>query len=406
MSGRAWSDCGPPSGALDGVRVLDLSRILAGPYLTMMLGDLGADVVKVEPPGGDDTRTWGPPFHEGTTTYFLSVNRNKRSWSLDLTDVTQRAELLSLATTADIVVENFRPGVAERLGVGYEQLRELNPALVYCSINAFGNAPQARSLPGYDLLVQAVGGLMSVTGSTESGPTKTGVAVVDVLAGTHACAGVLAALRHAERTGEGQRVEVTLLQTVLSSLVNQGSAYLCTGHVPEAMGNAHPSLAPYETYAAADGSLVIAVGNDRQFAVLTTVLGAPELAQDPRFGTNPSRVEHRSELRVELEGRLGVLTVREACRVLTASGVPAGPVNDLAGAFELAEELGLRPVVDVGTSQHAVPVATSPLSLSATPVSYRRPPPSQGAVHQPRALRWDCGADPADRPATSSGPTA
>jgi len=246
----------------------------------MMLGDLGAEVVKVEPPGGDETRTWGPPFHEGTTTYFLSVNRNKRSCSLDLTDVEQRAALLSLATTADIVVENFRPGVAERLGVGCEQLRELNPALVYCSISAFGNAPQARSLPGYDLLVQAVGGLMSVTGSTESGPTKTGVAVVDVLAGTHACAGVLSALRHAECTGTGQRVEVSLLQTLFSSLVNQRSAYLCTGQVPEPMGNAHPSLAPYETYAAADGSLGLAVGNDRQFAALTTALGAPDWVLD------------------------------------------------------------------------------------------------------------------------------
>lgn len=383
MSGPAWSDGGPPSGALDGVRVLDLSRILAGPYLTMMLGDLGAEVVKVEPPGGDDTRTWGPPFHEGTTTYFLSVNRNKRSWSLDLTDVEQRAELLSLATTADIVVENFRPGVAERLGVGYEQLRELNPALVYCSISAFGNAPQARSLPGYDLLLQAVGGLMSVTGSTESGPTKTGVAVVDVLAGTHACAGVLAALRHAERTGEGQRVEVSLLQTVLSSLVNQGSAYLCTGQVPEPMGNAHPSLAPYETYAAADGSLALAVGNDRQFAVLTTVLGAPELAQDPRFATNPARVAHRSELRVELEGRLARWADRPrglpgADRLRCSRGPGERPGRSLRagrGAGPVpSRRRGDDAACDPGRSQPAVYVRDTRLLPSTSTVPGRPPP--------------------------------
>jgi crotonobetainyl-CoA:carnitine CoA-transferase CaiB-like acyl-CoA transferase len=376
-----------PAGALAGVTVVDLSRVLAGPYLTMLLGDLGADVIKVERPQGDDTRSWGPPFHEGEATYFLSVNRNKRTHVADLTDPDARAEVLELAAGADVVVENFRPGVAERLGVGYDDVRARNPGVVYCSINAFGAAPQARDLPGYDLLVQAVGGLMGVTGSDDSGPMKAGVAVVDVLAGLHACVGVLAALRHRERTGVGQRVDVSLLGTVLASLVNHSSAYLCTGDVPRRMGNAHPSLAPYETYPAADGDLVIAVGNDKQFGALMDHLGAPEIAHDPRFATNPSRVRNRAELGRVLTALLGTRQVRDLVPGLLAAGVPAGAVNDLAAAFAHAEELGLSPRVDLdgspdggpdggldGGGRH-VPVVASPIELSATPVTYRLPPP-------------------------------
>jgi crotonobetainyl-CoA:carnitine CoA-transferase CaiB-like acyl-CoA transferase len=372
-----------PAGALAGVTVVDLSRVLAGPYLTMLLGDLGADVIKIERPQGDDTRSWGPPFHEGEATYFLSVNRNKRTHVADLTDPDARAEVLELAAGADVVVENFRPGVAERLGVGYDDVRARNPGVVYCSINAFGAAPQARDLPGYDLLVQAVGGLMGVTGSDDSGPMKAGVAVVDVLAGLHACVGVLAALRHRERTGVGQRVDVSLLGTVLASLVNHSSAYLCTGDVPRRMGNAHPSLAPYETYPAADGDLVIAVGNDKQFGALMDHLGAPEIAHDPRFATNPSRVRNRAELRRVLAALLGTRHVADLVPGLLAAGVPAGAVNDLAGAFAHAEQLGLSPRVDLdagpdgdpdGGGRH-VPVVASPIELSATPVTYRLPPP-------------------------------
>lgn len=366
-------------GALAGVRVLDLSRVLAGPYLTMMLGDLGAEVIKVERPDGDDTRAWGPPFHDGEATYFLSVNRNKRSVVADLATANDRQAVLELAATAHVVVENFRPGVADRLGVGYEVVRKLNPAVVYCSINAFGDAAQAHALPGYDLLVQAVGGLMSVTGSPESGPMKAGVAVVDVLAGLHACVGVLAALRHADRTGEGQRVNVSLLGTVLASMVNQSSAFLCTGDVPGLLGNAHPSLAPYGTYKAADGEVVIAVGNDGQFRALSQALGRAELALDARFISNALRVEHREELREELEELLADMTVEAASSRLLRASVPAGPVNDLAGAFRYANDVGMHAVVDIGGPEGSVLSPASPIGLSRTPVSYRQRPPRLGS---------------------------
>lgn len=362
-------------GALGGVRVLDLSRVLAGPYLTMLLGDLGADVIKVERPEGDDTRGWGPPHFEGEATYFLAVNRNKRTVVADLGQQRDREAVLRLAQQADVVVENFRPGVAERLGVGYADIRAVAPAVVYCSISAFGDAPQARALPGYDLLVQAVGGMMSVTGTQESGPTKAGVAVVDVLAGLHASSGVLAALRHAERTGEGQHVQVSLLGTALASLVNQSSAYLLTGEVPQRMGNAHPSLAPYETFRCEDGDIVLAVGNDRQFRDLASALDAPHLLADERFATNTQRVTHRQELKAALELAMARECVDDLVALLLAAGVPAGAVNDLAGAFDQAEELGLRPVAEVGDGQRSVRTTASPLRLSATPVSYRTPPP-------------------------------
>lgn len=364
-----------PGGALAGVRVLDLSRVLAGPYLTMLLGDLGAEVIKVERPEGDDTRGWGPPHFEGEATYFLAVNRNKRTLIADLAVERDRENVLRLAQQADVVVENFRPGVADRLGVGYADISALAPAVVYCSISAFGDAPQARALPGYDLLVQAVGGMMSVTGTQESGPTKAGVAVVDVLAGLHASSGVLAALRHAERTGEGQHVQVSLLGTALASLVNQSSAYLLTGDVPQRMGNAHPSLAPYETFRCADGEIVLAVGNDRQFRDLALALSAPHLASDERFATNTQRVAHRQELTVALEQAMARDSPDELVARLLAAGVPAGAVNDLAGAFDQARELGLEPVAEVGDAHRSVRTTASPLRMSATPVTYRTLPP-------------------------------
>jgi crotonobetainyl-CoA:carnitine CoA-transferase CaiB-like acyl-CoA transferase len=273
------------------------------------------------------------------------------------------------------LVENFRPGVADRLGVGYADIRALAPAAVYCSISAFGDAPQARALPGYDLLVQAVGGMMSVTGTQESGPTKAGVAVVDVLAGLHASSGVLAALWHAERTGQGQHVQVSLLGTALASLVNQSSAYLLTGQVPQRMGNAHPSLAPYETFRCGDGEIVLAVGNDRQFRDLAVALSAPELAADQRFATNTQRVSHRRELTAALEQAMSRHAVDDLVARLLAAGVPAGAVNDLAGAFEQAQELGLEPVAEVGDAERSVRTTASPLRMSATPVTYRTPPP-------------------------------
>src|SRR5579862_4522789 len=310
--------------ALPELRVLDFSRVLAGPFATMMLGDLGATVTKVERPGiGDETRSWGPPFDaNGTATYFQSVNRNKRSVALDLGDEADLKRALGLAREADVVVENFRPGVMERLGLGYEQLRSDHPELIFCSITGFGSGAGA-GLPGYDLLVQALGGLMSITGEADGEPQKVGVALVDVLAGLFATVGILAALRHRDATGEGQRVEVDLLSALLAGLVNQGSAFTIAGVVPGRLGNAHPSISPYELYATGDGDLVIAVGNDRQFGALCEVLGAPELAVDERFVSNGDRVHNREALRAELRERLRERPASRWASELTAVRVPA-----------------------------------------------------------------------------------
>ncbi|MEU7900715.1 CoA transferase [Nonomuraea sp. NPDC049152] len=358
------------SGALSGLLVADFSRVLAGPYATMLLGDLGADVVKVErPEGGDDTRAWGPPYADGQATYFLGVNRNKRSIALDLRDPDDLEVARALVARADVLVENFKPGTMERLGLGYEAVRELNPALVYCSVTGFGPGKGA-DLPGYDLVVQAVGGLMSVTGEPEGQGTKTGVALVDVITGLHAAFGVLAALRHRDRTGQGQRVEVSLLTSLLSALANHASAYAAAGVVPRAMGNRHPSIVPYEVFEAADRPIVIAAGNDRQFRALCATLGRDDLAADARYATNAARVEARDVLVPELSSALAARTADEWFAALTAAGVPCGPINDVAGAFELASSLGFEPVVDGQVA--------NPVGLGATPASYRLAPPALG----------------------------
>ncbi|MGP0049127.1 MAG: CaiB/BaiF CoA transferase family protein, partial [Solirubrobacteraceae bacterium] len=280
--------------ALRGLRILDFSRVLAGPFATMMLADLGADVTKVERPVvGDETRSWGPPHdHAGRATYFQAVNRNKHSIALDLAATQGRDRALELVRDADVVVENFRPGVMDRLGLGYDALSATDPGIIYCSITGFG-AGRGAQLPGYDLLVQALGGLMSITGEPAGEPQKVGVALVDVLAGLFATVGILAALRHREATGEGQRVDVDLLSSLLGALVNQASGYTIAGIIPGRLGNAHPSISPYELYETGDGDLVLAVGNDRQFAALCEVLGVPELAADARFLTNGDRVTNR-----------------------------------------------------------------------------------------------------------------
>jgi crotonobetainyl-CoA:carnitine CoA-transferase CaiB-like acyl-CoA transferase len=363
--------------ALDNLKILDFSRVLAGPFATMMLADLGATVTKVERPGvGDDTRAWGPPFDaDGVSTYFDAVNRNKDVVVLDLGAPADRARARALALEADVVVENFRPGVMDGLGLSDAQLRPEHPALVTCSITGFG-AGAGAELPGYDLLIQALGGLMSVTGMAEGQPQKVGVALVDVLAGLFATVGILAALRHRERTGEGQHVEVDLLTSLLAALVNQGSSYTAGGVVPQRMGNAHPSIAPYELLATGDGELVLAVGNDRQFAALCEVVGAPELATDPRFAANGDRVAHRVALRAALEERLAARPAAEWAPALTAARVPAGLVNDVAGAFALASSLGLDPIVTLPrTDGSPIAVTRNPISLSATPPTYRTAPP-------------------------------
>ncbi|HET7455590.1 MAG TPA: CoA transferase [Solirubrobacterales bacterium] len=364
--------------ALGRLRILDFSRVLAGPLATMTLADLGAEVTKVERPGtGDDTRSWGPPHGEaGEATYFQAVNRNKRSVVLDLGEPGGRAKARRLALAADVVVENFRPGVMAKLGLDYESLAAENPGLVYCSITGFGGSGAGAELPGYDLLVQALGGLMGVTGEPEREPLKVGVALVDVIAGLYAAVGVLAALEHRRESGEGQRVEVDLLSALLAGLVNQSSAYTVAGVVPGRMGNRHPSIAPYELLRCGEGELVLAVGNDRQFGELCGVLGEPALATDERFATNPARVENRAELQLLLERALAARPATEWVELLTARRVPAGVVNDIGAAFEFAERIGLDPIVEVPREDgEPVRLPRNPIKLSKTPASYRLPPP-------------------------------
>ncbi|NJC23619.1 crotonobetainyl-CoA:carnitine CoA-transferase CaiB-like acyl-CoA transferase [Arthrobacter pigmenti] len=366
------------SGPLEGVRVADFSRVLAGPYASMMLADFGADVIKVESPAGDDTRSWTPPVDEhGVGTYFSSVNRNKRSVVCDLRTDEGLARAKEIALHADVIIENFRPGVMKKFGLDYETLQRSD--LIYCSITGFGSTAGAH-LPGYDLLVQAVGGLMSVTGSLDSEPSKVGVALVDVVTGQNAALGILAALRHRDATGQGQRIDVNLLSSLLAGLVNQASSTLATGESPQRMGNAHPSIAPYETLRTADGPLAVAVGTDRQFAALVRVLGVPALASDSRFETNTQRVANRDSLKALLEEQLAKRSAAEWAAELSREGVPAGKVNSIVEALQLAEELGLDPAVEMNDddgarTSHQV---ANPIHLSETPASYRRLPPLLG----------------------------
>ncbi|MGB3258948.1 MAG: CoA transferase [Ornithinimicrobium sp.] len=391
--------------ALEGVLVADFSRVLAGPLCTMNLADLGATVIKVERPDvGDDTRGWGPPWAPSTSdfptpessargseasarssTYFESINRSKRSLTLDLTDPDDCAAAIELAKRADVVVENFRPGALDRFGLGYEQVRALNPGAVYVSITGFGRAGGA-DLMGYDFLVQAVGGLMSVTGEADGSPTKTGVAVVDVLTGKDATIGVLAALAARAHSGQGCHVEVDLLSSLLAAMVNQAQSTLQTGSAPTRMGNSHPSITPYETLRCRDGLLAVACGNDGQFARLVRILGDPGIATDQRFATNAARVAHRSTLVAQLERLLAADDAESWQQRLTQAQVPAGRVGDVADGFALAERLGLQPWTDVGTGEQACPQVRHPVQYDSTLTAPPTRPPRLGEDdHEVRA---------------------
>ncbi|TCC24563.1 CoA transferase [Kribbella speibonae] len=363
---------GRVKGPLSGLLVADFSRILAGPYATMLLADLGADVVKVESPGGDDTRSWQPPVRDGVSTYYLAVNRNKRSIALDLKDPSDLAAAQELARRADVLLENFRPGGLARFGLDYETVAEGNPRLIYASISGFGSGPGGAELPGYDLIVQAISGLMSLTGDPSGEPYRAGISVFDVMAGLHATIGVLSALNLRHETGRGQHVEVNLLSSALSGLVNQSSAYVAGGVVPLRMGNSHPSLFPYEPLPCADGELIITAGNNGQFRKLVEVLGVPELADDPRFDRNEKRTAHRDELRPLLVARLTTRTKLEWFRDIIAAGVPCGPINTVDGGVAFAEDIGLDPVVTVG----GIPTVRNPITFSGSAASYRLPPPA------------------------------
>jgi crotonobetainyl-CoA:carnitine CoA-transferase CaiB-like acyl-CoA transferase len=383
------SDAGGTTGRgpLSGLLVADFSRILAGPYGTMLLADLGAEVVKVEGPGGDDTRTWQPPVRDGVATYYLGINRNKRSVALDLRDAADAELARELARRADVFVENFKPGGMARFGLDYDSVAATNPAVVYASISGFGSGPGGASLPGYDLIVQAISGFMSLTGDPGGEPYRAGVALFDVMAGLHATIGVLSALNHRHQTGRGQHVEVNLLSSALSGLVNQASAFVAGGVVPFRMGNGHPSLYPYEPFACADGELIIAAGNDAQFRRLCEVLGVPGLVEDPRFGRNEDRTVHRDALRPLLVERLRTRPKTDWFRDIIAAGVPCGPINTIDQGVAFAEEIGLDPVVLAGEGASAVPSVRNPITFSDTEVEYRLPPPTLDE-HGAEIRRW------------------
>ncbi len=383
-------------GPLEGLLIADFSRVLAGPYCTMLLGDLGATVIKVESPAGDDTRTWMPPERDGVATYYLAINRNKRSVILDFNDPADLRLAHELAARADVFIENFKPGGLKRFGLDYDSVQQRNPGIVYASISGFGTA-QGASLPGYDLIVQAMSGLMSLTGDPDGPAYRCGISVFDVMAGLHATIGVLAALNHRHHTGEGQHVEVSLYASALSGMVNQTSAYVSGGVVPTRMGNAHPSLFPYEPLPTADLDLVIAAGNNGQFGKLCEVLDLPDLPRDPRFANTEDRNRNRDALRPLLVERLCTKTASEWFRLLSAAGVPCGPINSIEGGIAFAREIGLDPVVEVGTGDDAVPMIRHPISFSLTPPRHTLPPPSLGQdneqirawLRQPSAIKTE-----------------
>jgi crotonobetainyl-CoA:carnitine CoA-transferase CaiB-like acyl-CoA transferase len=376
----------PPGGPLSGLLVADFSRVLAGPYCTMLLGDLGADVIKVESPGGDDTRGWTPPVRDGVSTYFLAINRNKRSVALDLRSEPDRAAAAELARRADILVENFKPGGLRRFGLDYEAVSAANPAIVYASITGFGTEG-GRDIPGYDLVVQAMSGLMSLTGDPDGPPYRAGISAFDVMAGLHTTIGILAALHHRTRTGQGQHVQANLMSSALSGMVNQSSAYAAGGVVPFRMGNSHPSLFPYEPLPTGDRDMIITAGNDVQFRKLCEVLGAPELADDPRFAKTGDRTTNRELLRPLLVERLKLRPAAEWFRELVAAGVPCGPINTVDGGVAFAEEIGLQPVVIAGEGEAGMPTIRHPLAFSATAPRYQLPPPGLDE-HGEEIRRW------------------
>ena len=369
----------PPTarpGPLAGLVVADFSRVLAGPYCTMLLADLGADVIKVESPDGDDTRRWMPPVTEdGVSTYFLAINRNKRSVALDLHNENDRVLARKLARNADIFVQNFKPGGLAKFGLDYETVSTTNPGIIYASISGFGSGG-GKDLPGYDLMVQAMSGLMSLTGAPDGPPYRAGISLFDVMAGLHSTIAILAALNHRTATGEGQHLEVSLLASALSGMVNQTGAYAAAGVVPFRMGNSHPSLFPYEPLPTADGDLIVTAGNDAQFRKLCDVLGVPRLADDSLFATNPGRTANRDKLRPLLVERLATRTAAEWFGDLIAAGVPCGPINTVDDGVAFARQIGLDPVVTAGHGETARSVIRHPVTFSATPASYPLPPPA------------------------------
>lgn len=369
--------------ALNGVRVLDFTRVLAGPSCTMLLADLGAEVIKVEAPArGDDTREWGPPWFDEADTrqsaYFLSVNRNKRSLTLNLKHPTAQALVRRLVSSCDVLVENFKVGQMASYGLSYTDLQALNPALVYCSITGYGQAGEYAERPGYDYVVQAMSGLMSITGAPDAEPQKVGVAISDVIAGLYAANAIQAALLHARATQEGQHIDIALLDTQLAALVNIASSALISGQTPQRMGNQHPNIVPYQTFTASDGDFVLAVGNDRQFRALCMLIEQPALADDPRFSTNPARVAHRAVLVAHLAAVFACRPRAAWVAALLAAGIPAGEIFSVSEALSDAHVRARGMVQTLETPQGSLPLVASPIKMSATPPQTRLAPPQLG----------------------------
>jgi crotonobetainyl-CoA:carnitine CoA-transferase CaiB-like acyl-CoA transferase len=364
---------------LQGIRVLDLSRVLAGPYCTMVLGDLGADVIKVEPPEGDETRGWGPPFAEGESAYYLCVNRNKRGIVINLKTDEGKKILRDLALQSDVLVENFRPGTLEKFGLDFAALYKMNPKLIYCSITGFGQTGSMRDKPGYDFMIQALGGLMSVTGEPEGEPMKTGVAVVDLFAGQNAIIAILAALQARTLTGRGQHLDISLFDSQLGWLANVASNYLISGKLPKRHGNAHPNIVPYQSFQASDDWFAIAVGNDKQFEALCKVIGKSEWASDPRYAKNSGRVENREELISLLASIFRTASVSEWLTKLDEAQIPCGPIQNFEQVFSMPIVKEREMLVKMNhPTIGQLRLVGSPLKMSDTPVEYRLPPPLMG----------------------------
>jgi len=375
-------------GPLKGVKVLDLSRILAGPTCTQLLGDLGASVIKIENPatGGDDTRQWGPPYVEDAqgmrsdlSAYFMSANRNKKSVALDIATPEGQAEIKRLASHADILIENFKPGGLAKYGLDYASLAPEFPGLVYCSISGYGQTGPNASKPGYDLMAQGYGGIMSLTGDPQGAPMKVGVGIADVMCGMYASVGILAALRHRDLTGEGQQIDLALVDAQIAWLINEGVNYLTSGNVPQRRGNGHPNIVPYEVYETADGHVILAVGNDSQFQRFCDFIGHPELADDPRFATNPARLEHRDALNEVLRPAMQSHNTATVISGLETRKVPVGPVQTLDQVFATEQVAARQMQIAMQAAPGPVQLIGNPLNLSRTPVTYRTAPPACGA---------------------------
>ena len=386
------------AGPLEGIRVVDLTRILAGPYCTMMLGDMGAEVIKIEhPDGGDDTRGWGPPFLKGVSAYFISINRNKKSLTLNLKDERGKEILRDLIRNSDVIVENFRPGTLDKLGFSWEEIHRLNPAMVFASLSGFGQTGPRKSEPGFDVVIQGEGGVMSLTGEPDAPPSKVGASIADITAGMLAAQGVLLSLYHREKTGVGQMVDVGMLDGQVALLTYHANNYFATGKLPPRRGNKHPSITPYETYECKDGYFNLGVGNDSLWRRFCDAMGLGEIKEDPKFAINKDRVNNRLELQEILDAFFAEKTVGETLDSLRDAGIPCGPINNLEQVLNEPQILAREMVVDVDVPVAGPTKVTGvPIKLSETPGAVRTPPPSLGQ-HTEEVLESVLGMDEAQR---------